>query len=448
MKFHRSEQPGIALNPFERPHPARVSSHIMTRAFLCLLALVAFPVVAQDNWPQFRGPSGQGESTSTGLPITWSEKENVKWKTAIHGRAWSSPVVWGKQIWLTTATEDGKHLFAICVDKDSGKIVHDLKLFEVAEPQFAHKFNTYGSPTPAIEEGRVYITFGSPGTACLDTATGKVVWQRTDFVCNHFRGAGSSPVIYKDLLLMNFDGSDYQFVVALNKKTGETVWKTDRSIDFKDLDPSGKPAAEGDFRKAFSTPRVIEVDGKPMMISLGSKACYAYDPDTGKELWRTEERTNHSGSVTPLYGHGLVFTATGLARGEFWAIKPEGRGFINDTHVAWRVKRSVPSKPSPVLVGDHIYMVDDGGVGTCLEAKTGKEVWRERIGGNQSASPITADGKVYFFNEDGRAVVIEAKPQFKLLADNQLEGGFMASPAVTGNALILRTKTHLYRIEK
>src|SRR5205823_671185 len=193
-----------------------------------------------------------------------------------------------------TATEDGTKLYGVCVDRETGKIVHDLKLFDVPNPQFAHKFNTYGSPTPVIEAGRVYVTFGSPGTACLDTRDGKVLWERRDFVCNHFRGAGSSPILFGDLLLMHFDGSDNQFVVALDKKTGKTAWQTTRGIDYQDLGPDGKPKAEGDFRKAFSTPNVITVNGKPVMLSSGAKAHYGYDPLTGKELWRIEERAQHS----------------------------------------------------------------------------------------------------------------------------------------------------------
>ena len=256
------------------------------------LSLLAAPLlVANPDWPQFRGPNGDGHSDSTDLPLTWSESQNVKWKTPVHGRAWSSPVVFGSQVWLTTATEDGHELFAVCIDRDSGKIVQDLKLFEVDKPQFRHQFNSYASPTPVIEPGRVYVTFGSPGTACLDTQTGKVLWERRDFVCNHYRGAGSSPILFGDLLIMNFDGSDHQFVVALDKNTGKTAWRTERSIDFKDLDADGKPQTEGDLRKAFATPQVATLDGRPVLISQGAKATYAYEPLTGLEIWRVEERT-------------------------------------------------------------------------------------------------------------------------------------------------------------
>jgi outer membrane protein assembly factor BamB len=429
---------------------------------LALGAFVVLPALspASDaNWPQFRGPTGDGRSGARGLPLHWSETNHVKWKTSIHGRAWSSPVIWDQQIWLTTATEDGKDLFAICVDRENGKIVHDLKLFEVEKPQFAHKFNTYASPTPAIEQGRVYVTFGSPGTACLDTETGKVLWERRDFVCNHYRGAGSSPILFENLLIMNFDGSDQQFILALDKATGRTVWRKERSIDYKDLGPDGRPESEGDWRKAFSTPHVASIDGKPVLISQGAKALYAYEPLTGQELWRVEERQNHSGSARPVAGHGLVFVNTGWSSGQLLALRPGKPGDVLDANapdsnssralqVVWRSKRNVPKKPSLQLVDDLIFSIDDGGIASCLEANTGKELWRERITGNYSASPLYADGRIYFCSEEGKTSVIAAGREFKKLAENQLGDGFMASPAVSGKALILRSRTHLYRIEE
>jgi len=411
-----------------------------------LVALMS--ATAAGNWPQFRGPGGDGHSASTKLPLTWSETENVKWKRPIHDRGWSSPVVWGNQIWLTTASEDGRQLYAVCVEASSGKIIHDLKLFEVENPQFAHKFNSYASPTPVIEERRVYVTFGSPGTACLDTKTGKVLWQRRDLECNHFRGAGSSPILRGDLLLMNHDGSDLHYVIALDKRSGRTVWKTDRSVDYQDLEADGKPKADGDFRKAFSTPHVIEWNGAALMLSSGAKAHYAYDPVTGKELWRVEELGQHSASTRPAVWKDLAFFPTGFAKGQLLAVKLGGSGVLDASRVAWRSSRSVPNKPSVTVVGDMLFTVDDSGIASCLVAATGEEVWRERAGGNYSASPLYAGGRLYVCNEEGKTVVFAASREFKKLAENTLADGFMASPAVTGDALILRTKSALYRIEK
>lgn len=413
-----------------------------------LLALVLSTLPLHAQWPQFRGPDGNGHSASPDLPLTWAEGKNVRWKTAVHGRAWSSPVILGSQIWMTTATEDGRELFAVALDRDSGKIVFDLKLFQIATPQYAHPFNTYASPTPVIEPGRVYVTFGSPGTAAIDTKTGKVLWERRDFECNHFRGAGSSPVLFGDLLLMHFDGSDHQFVVALDKHTGKTVWRTPRSVDFQDLNPDGKPKADGDFRKAFATPQIVTVDGRQVMVSLGSKGVYGYDPRTGAELWRVVERGSHSGSTRPVAGHGMVFVPMGFDAAQLLAIRPDGKGDVAASHVAWRFGKGAPSKPSIVLVGDVIFMVNDGGIVGAVEAKTGEMVWRGRIDGTYSASPIVAGGRIYAFNEDGKTTVLEAGREFKVLAENFLADGFMSSPAVDGRALYLRTRTHVYRIEE
>jgi outer membrane protein assembly factor BamB len=410
-------------------------------------AAVVVVLLAFTQWPQFRGPDGNGVSTSTGLPLTWSETQNVRWKIPIHGRAWSSPIVMGSQIWLSTATADGRELFAVAVDKNTGKILFDLKLFDVPNPQFAHAFNTYASPTPVIEPGRVYVTFGSPGTAAIDTATGKVIWTRRDLECNHFRGAGSSPILFRDLLLMHFDGSDRQYVVALDKRTGKTMWQTKRSIDFQDVEPNGHIKADGDFRKAFATPQIVMNGDRPVLVSLGSQAAYGYDPLTGQELWTIVERSNFSSSTRPVVGHGLVFYPTGFNTGQVFAIRADGRGDVSATHVAWKAARGAPNKPSLLLAGELLFMVNDGGVVTCLDARTGAEVWRSRLTDSYSASPVSVDGRVYFFSEDGKATVIEAGRTFKVLAENSLDDGFMASPAIDGQAFYLRTRTHLYRIE-
>lgn len=413
-----------------------------------LLLLLTLSAAASDNWPQFRGSEGDGHSDAQNLPLNWSESQNVIWRTAIHDRGWSSPVIYGRQIWLTTATKDGHKLYALCLDRDSGRIIRDLKLFEVEKPQYAHPFNTYASPTPVIERGRVYVTFGSPGTACIDTNTFKVLWQRRDIECNHFRGAGSSPILFRDLLIMNFDGSDHQFVIALDKRTGKTVWMTKRSIDFQDIEANGKIAADGDFRKAFATPHVALINGRWELISLGSKAAYSYNPLTGQELWRVEEREQYSASTRPVIGDGLIFFPTGFSAGQLFAVRTGGNGLITDTHVAWKVKRGISNKPSILLVDGLIYVINDTGIASCIEAKTGEVVWQKRIGGEYSASPVYADSKIWLFNEEGKTTVLKPGRTFEVLAENQLDEGFLASPAIVGKAFYLRTRTHLYRIEK
>jgi outer membrane protein assembly factor BamB len=400
--------------------------------------LVSFAIAAE-NWPQFRGPTCEGHADDADIPTTWSETENIAWKTPIHGRAWSSPVVWKNQVWLTTATEDGKQMFAICVDRDSGKIVHDIKLFENEKPEEIHELNSYGSPTPCIEEGRVFIHFGSYGTACLDTATGKTLWERRDLPCNHYRGPGSSPMPYGDTILIHYDGYDFQYVVALDKKTGDTVWKSDRQIDFG--------TDNGDFKKAYCTPLLIETDGRKQLISPASKAVVALDPDTGKEIWKVRYN-EFSATARPVFGHGLIFVNTGFGKAEMWAIRPGGEGDVTDTHVVWRVARQIGSKPSAVLVGDNLYQVHDSGVATALNAKTGEEVWTKRLSGQFSSSLLVSRGNIYYFSQQSPTFVIKAGEKFDQIAANKLDAGFMASPAVAGNALYVRTETHLYRIER
>jgi outer membrane protein assembly factor BamB len=422
---------------------------MLLRSIAAAFLLLTASLFAAENWPQFRGPTGDGHSDAKGLPLNFGEDKNVKWKTEIHGKGWSSPVIWGSQIWLTTATEDGTELSVVCMDKESGKVLRDEILFRVATPQFCHKFNSYASPTPVIENGRVYVTFGSPGTACLDTKTGKVLWQRTDFVCNHFRGAGSSPIVWKDLLIMNFDGSDAQYIVALNKKNGETVWRTERSVDYHDLDANGKPEAEGDWRKAFGTPHALMYDGKPLLLSSGAKAHYGYDPATGKEFWRIDDPTHHSAAARPIVGFGMEFISAGFSQGEVFALKLGGEGALDPAEaVVWRLKKGAPNKPSLLLVDDLLYMINDGGIATCVEAKTGEPIWSERVQGNYSASPIFADGRIYVCSEEGKVAALAPGREFKLLVENKLDDGFMASPAVSGKALYLRSKTHLYRVEE
>ena len=412
---------------------------------------------AETHWPEFRGPQGNGISTSTNLPLTWGEGKNVKWSTPVHGKGWSSPVIWGQQIWMTTATPDGHELFAVCIDRDTGRVIHDLKLFDVAKPQFCHTFNSYASPTPAIEAGRVYVTFGSPGTACLDTQTGKTLWTRQDIECNHFRGAGSSPILHSNLFFLNYDGSDHQFVLALDTQTGRTVWQKKRSIDYQDLGADGQPELGGDYRKAFATCQVATLDGRTALLSQGSRALYAYDPPSGDEIWRVEERSSYSGSTRPLTGQGLVFVPSGFGSGGVLVIRPGKSGEVLDAkapgpagmqlQMVWKTKQNAPKKPSLLLLGDLLFAIDDNGGATCWEALTGTVVWSERLGGHYSASPLAAAGHIYLFSEEGKTTVLATGREFKKLAENQLGDGFMASPAVSGKAIFLRSRTQLYRIE-
>jgi outer membrane protein assembly factor BamB len=326
----------------------------------------------------------------------------------------------------------------VCVDRRSGKVLHDVHLFHNDKLQITNPLNSYASPTPVVEPGRVYVHFGVYGTACLDTATGRVLWTRRDIYCDHFRGPGSSPILVDDLLVFHMDGIDVQFIIALDKKTGKTAWKTDRSTDYGDRD--------GDFRKAYTTPVLIDFAARRQLISVAAVEAMSYDPATGKELWKVRH-DGFSNAARPLFGFGMVFINTGSGSEQVWAIRPDGQGDVTASHVVWKLRKNVSRKSSPILVDDLIYMVDDGGVASCVEAKTGKLVWRERLGGQYSASPIAAEGRIYLFSHGGPATVIAPGRTYQPLAVNKLDAGFMASPAVSGKAIYLRTKTHLYQIE-
>lgn len=393
---------------------------------------------AGDCWNQFRGAIANGYSPSDRLPLEWSEDTSVAWKTPIHGKAWSSPVVWKDQIWMTTATPDGKELFAVCVDAKSGKIQHDVKVFDIAEPMFCIPYNSYASPTPVVEEGRVWVHFGSAGTACLDTATGEILWTRQDLPCDHLRGPGSSPISFRDMVIINFDGADHQYVVALNKLTGKTVWKTDRTIDYG--------TDNGDAKKAYCTPLVFEHEGRLQMVSPAAVATISYNPLNGEELW-TVYHGGYNAAARPLYSHGHVFINFEGGK-RLLAVRPDGSGNVTKTHVTWTCSKSTPTRPSQLIVGDHMFMVNDKGVASCLDVKTGVPVWTERVEGRHSASPIYSNSRIYLFDEDdGVSRVIAADPTgYRLLATNKLNDGCMASPGVYEDSLIIRTRTHLYRI--
>jgi outer membrane protein assembly factor BamB len=409
-----------------------------------LPVLILWPALAPagENWPEFRGPTADGHSDSAGVPLTWSETENVAWKTPIHGRGWSSPVVWGAQVWLTTATEDGRKLFAVCVDRATGEIVHDRQVFDVEEPELIPKMNTYASPTPVIEAGRVYVHFGTYGTACLDTETAETVWTRRDLNCEHHMGPGSSPTLFGDLLVFHVDGMDVQYVIALDKATGKTVWKTDRSIDYTFVMPFS--------RKAFCMPTFIGSGEGVRMISPGGKGVMAYDPRTGEELWKVRY-FGWSIAPRPVFGHGLVFVVIDHDHPELWAIRLGGQGDVTQTHVAWKLRKGMPNVASLLLIDDLLFMVNEMGLASCVEADSGEIVWQQRMKGSWWASPVYVDGRIYYFNRHADATVVGPGRRFHRLAANELgddEDLMMASPAVAGKAFFLRTSTHLYRIEK
>jgi outer membrane protein assembly factor BamB len=428
------------------------------RRFLPLLTLVSLILAgpaARADWAEFRGPWGDGHVSAPGntnligLPLQWSETNNIKWKTEIPYRGWSTPVVMGGQVWLTTATVDGHDFFAIGVDAETGQIRFNEKVFHSDNPEplgNGASMNCYATPSPVIEPGRVYVHFGRFGTACLDTTSGKVLWKTDELQCRHYRGPSSSPVSFEHLLILTMDGVDVQYLAALDKKTGATVWKTARSVAWNDENVPGPMARDGDLRKAHSTPLIVTAAGKPQLLSTGAKAAYGYDPRSGRELWRVQY---HDWSVAPrpLFDGHLAFLVTGLNMRELWAVKPDGQGDVTDTAVVWKCDRRVGKYASPILVDGLIYTAAEENYVTCVDATTGQTVWSERIGGKCAASPIYGDGRLYFCSQQGTTTVLKPGRTFEVLATNTLADGFMASPAAAGKALFLRTRTHLYRVE-
>jgi outer membrane protein assembly factor BamB len=437
------------------------SAHLACLAAFSALFLAASAFAAEAEWPQFRGPGGQGHATATNLPATWSEKENVAWKCPLPGKGWSSPVIAGNEIWLTAALESplseeekaerlkgntGNQplsvsgqlsLRALCVDRTSGKLLHDVELLVEPRPQPTHAMNSFASPTPVIEEGKLYCHFGAYGTACLDTATRQVVWTNRETVINHENGPGSSPIVAGDLVIFHCDGSDQQYVAALDKRTGKLAWRTGRS---------GEMNAEPQLKKSYGTPLVVEIDGRQEVISPGADWLYAYDPASGRELWKVPyEKLGFSIAPRPVAGHGMIFMSTAFMQAEILAIKYDGR---SEPKIAWRFGRQAPTIPSPLLVGDEIYIISDKGVATCLGAHEGQVHWTERLAGNYAASPLYSDGKIYFCNREGLTTAVLPGTSFRSAGTAQLAGQILASPAAVGNAIYLRTDQAVYRIEQ
>ncbi|MDO5567197.1 MAG: PQQ-binding-like beta-propeller repeat protein [Planctomycetia bacterium] len=419
----------------------------------CLLsAIVSFllaatpAVFSAENWDEFLGPQGRChglEAQGSQAPLTWSESENIVWKAEVAGRGWSSPVVWGNQIWFTTADEKGLTRSVLCYDKTTGKKIHDILLYKVEKPERCNKVNSFASPTPVVEEGRVYVHFGTVGTACLDMKTGKKLWERTDLDWLPIQGFGSSPIIYKNLIILTCDGGDVQFLIAFDKNSGKTVWKVDRSVKFVDEKPV--------FRKGYCTPTIRTWEGKDYMLSSASKAAYCYDPATGKEYWRFEfPRFSETSTMRPQCWKNLVIVNTGHPLpADIYALEIKSKGVLGENDIIWDNANNIGPWMTPVLVGDHLYMPDGKGMISCINVESGETTWKKRIGGNFWASPIYQKGRVYFFDDEGKTTVVAADPkECRVLATNTLDAGCMGTPAVLTDTIILRTKTHLYCIRK
>ncbi len=418
----------------------------MRTLYLILLIHLCIFASGAAEWREFRGTSHDAVGKGEIYPLEWSETQNIVWKTAIHDEGWSSPVILDDQIWLTSASKDGKQLYALAVDDRTGEILHDLKVFEPASPQRKHSLNTYATPTPALEPGYAYVHFGTEGTACLDTQSGEVLWKRTDLNCEHVQGAASSPIIYKNLLIVHLEGTDVQFITALDKKTGKTVWQHERPQQYYvDVRPI--------WRKAYITPIVVSVNDRDLLISNGAQVCEALDANTGEPVWLVVYGTDSTVSV-PLWFNGLAIINTGLdfVRGknqsQLWAVKPNGQGDVTESHVAWKALEHVPGLSTPVIYEDLLYMVDEKGTATCLSPQDGKRVWQKELDGNYHASPVAAAGHVYFTNDRGVTTVLKAGQTFSKIAQNELNEKILATPALVNGEIIMRTAGFLYKISK
>jgi outer membrane protein assembly factor BamB len=405
----------------------------VTRA--ALVAAICLCISSSD-WPEFRGPTGQGLVSTGSLPVEWTPTKNIAWKQAIPGIGWSSPVVASDRIYLTTGVKSGDRLSlrTLCLNARNGNILWDREVFRPAGASVKrhHAKNSPSSPTPIVHGQRLFVHFGHNGTACLDL-DGNIVWRNSDLSYQPVHGNGGSPVLVDNALAFSCDGSDTQFVAALDRETGRLLWKTGRSVK-----------AERPF--SFCTPLVIEVGGQKQIVSPGSNMVGAYDPQSGREIWRVRY-DGYSVVPRPVYAHGLVFVCSGYDSPVMLAIRPDGTGDVTDSHVAWKATRGVPATPSPLVIADDLYMVADNGIVSCLDAKTGGLHWRERLGGKFSASPIAADGKIYFQSEEGIGTVIQAGKKLEVIARNAMNERVLASYAATNRALFIRTEKHLYRVQ-
>jgi outer membrane protein assembly factor BamB len=393
--------------------------------------------LAPQDWRQFRGPNGQGHAhDAAGIPTEWSESRNIAWKSAVAGRGWSSPVVAHARVWLTTAVADGRDtsLRLMSFDVQTGREAASIEIFRIRNAELLNAKNSHASPTPVVDDERVYVHFGSEGTAAV-TLDGAIVWK-VKYRCLTQHGNGGSPVLYRDVLVVTCDGADAALVAAVDVRTGKERWKSWRREPWS---------------QAYATPLLIRVGeagaaGRDQLVSPAAFYAAAYDPANGREIWRVRYDDGFSNVPRPVFANGLVLITTGFQQPSLLAVRPDGKGDVTRTHIAWRLTRGVPFTPSPIAVGDALYMVSDAGILSAVDLQTGSVRWQERLGGNFAASPILADGRIYLSSEEGVTTVIRPGARFDRVAMNQLDAPILASMAVSDRSLFVRTATHLYRL--
>jgi len=423
----------------DQPHRAPQVNH---RPFYLICLLGAALVANAGNWPQFRGPTAQGHSPETGLPLNWNSATNIAWKTELPGEAWSSPIVWDDHVFVTTATDGGQSCRVLALDRRSGAILWNQEVFRQV-PRRKEGRNTYATPTPATDGERLYACFGDGSFAALDFS-GKLVWTNRDYPHYSQHGLATSPILHRGLLIMARDGSsegpdetlgwqkpwDQAFILALDTQTGRERWKARRGLS----------------RIAHGAPARWERGGAVELVSEAGDVVQGFDPQTGERLWSSQ--VIGEGKVpSTVVGENLVFTAGGWGgRESIKAFHLGARGDLGTTNLAWEQRKGMPKIPSMLYSRPHLFAVTDGGIATCLKAATGAIVWQERLGGNYSASPVSAEGRIYFVSDEGQTTVIAAGPTFEILARNPLGEKVQASPAISQGRIFIRTEEHLLAI--
>ncbi len=429
-----------------------------TATVLALLSVFAGaqPATKPVFWPVKGGPTADGmvpAADAARLPLEWdgASGKNIVWRTPLDGQGHSSPVIGGDMIWFTSATEDGTKQFIYGIDRNDGKIIHHKLVFENAAPEdLGNPMNNYAAPSPVLEEDALYVHFGTYGTARIDPATGEKVWERRDINVKHYRGPGSSPIIHGDLLVLTFDGIDQQFVTALEKKTGKSVWKTARTTDYQDLDKDGHPTRDGDMRKAYHTPAVFQMGGRDVLVSVGSRAAFGYDVKTGRELW-TVRHGGFNAAIPPLRLGDMLILNTGSERAHTICLRIDDKmqGDITETHLLWDREKRNASEAAPVIVNGTLFQTTRGGIVSAVDVKTGTDLWDDRMAGKHVPAPLVIGDKLLFSNDRGESYLIRATPdRFEQVGMNQLAEPMSASPAVAGGALFMRTSGALYKIAK
>ncbi len=427
----------------------------MNKKIFTIIAVLFFflqveKVKAQENtrnWTHFRGSHLNGLADDKSYPVEWNDSTNIIWKTSIPGRGWSSPVVYGDQVWFTTASADGMEMSAVCIDFETGSIRNLIKLFEPDSIYSIHAVNSYATPTPCIENGFVYVHFGQYGTACINTSNGRIVWKRTDLYCEHVQGPGSSPIIHGNKLILHLEGTDVQYLVALDKRTGENLWKINRPVEcYEPLLPIGK--------KAYTTPIVMNINGKELLISNGSAVCIAYNIETGEEVWRIIGGEDTSVSMPFTYKGNLYFYTSlinpkeGERYSELLAVNPNGSGDIGESNILWKMQAPILQLSTPVAKDGLIYTIDSKSNIFCLDAINGQVIWTNRMKGKFNSSPVAASGNIYFSSTQGITYVFKQGRTMGILAENKLDGEIWATPSFIEGSILLRTSNYLYKISR